>query len=208
MNIKEIIDAERKKWYAAVDEWPVNNMLDRIEAAVEQRIAELERPVEDDPSRVREDDGCPTENAVLRREWREMKQRIAELERPVEDADIRRTLVRLYNTGYKAGHHYTVEGVYSDIHYSDMDTYHEENLEGDENFEAMLAILHRERSRADKAEQRIAELEKQNIDLLEEVVDALQDVVFFSPRPTTTSAHADKVLPRYEQQLKKARGEV
>ena len=55
---------------------------------------------------------------------------------------------------------------------------------------------------------KIAELEKQNIDLLEEVVDALRDVVFFVPRPTTTSAHADKVLPRYEQQLKKARGEV
>ena len=55
---------------------------------------------------------------------------------------------------------------------------------------------------------RIAELEAQNIDLLEEVVDALQDVVFFVPRPTTTSAHADKVLPKYEQQLKKARGEA
>ena len=55
---------------------------------------------------------------------------------------------------------------------------------------------------------RIAELEAQNLDLLEEVVDALRDVVFFVPRPTTTSAHADKVLPRYEQQLKKLRGEA
>ena len=57
------------------------------------------------------------------------------------------------------------------------------------------------------ANKRIAELEAQNRNLLEEVVDALQDVVFYVPRPTTTSAHADKVLPKYEQQLKQLRGE-
>jgi hypothetical protein len=33
-----------------------------------------------DPQSCREDDGCPTEGAVLRREWRAMKARIAELE--------------------------------------------------------------------------------------------------------------------------------
>ena len=62
MSIKEIIAAERKNWYAAVNEWPVNDMLDRIEAAVDkmenalvryeaddvrylQRIAELEAQI-------------------------------------------------------------------------------------------------------------------------------------------------------------------
>jgi hypothetical protein len=34
-------------------------------------------------------------------------------------------LVRLYNAGYKAGHHDTVEGQYTDIFEVDMDSYHE-----------------------------------------------------------------------------------
>ena len=33
-----------------------------------------------------------------------------------------------YNSGYHAGHHYTVEGGYVDIHSSDMDTYHAEEV--------------------------------------------------------------------------------
>ena len=59
----------------------------------------------------------------------------------------------------------------------------------------------------DDAIQRIAELEAQNLELLEEVVDALQDVVAYAPRPTATSKHADEALAKYEQQLK-ARGEA
>lgn len=34
--------------------------------------------------------------------------------------------MRLYNSGYKAGHHDTVEAAYIDIHNEDMDNYHEE----------------------------------------------------------------------------------
>lgn len=37
-------------------------------------------------------------------------------------------LVRLYNAGYKAGHHATVEGTYTDIFEEDMETYHEEEV--------------------------------------------------------------------------------
>lgn len=37
--------------------------------------------------------------------------------------------VRLYNLGYAAGHHDTVEGCYADIHHSDMDSYHIEEVE-------------------------------------------------------------------------------
>ena len=35
-------------------------------------------------------------------------------------------LVRLYNAGYKAGHHDTVEGQYTDIFEVDMDSYHKD----------------------------------------------------------------------------------
>lgn len=38
-------------------------------------------------------------------------------------------LIRIYNTGYKAGHHYTVEGGYADIFECDMETYHAEEVE-------------------------------------------------------------------------------
>lgn len=34
------------------------------------------------------------------------------------------TAVRIYNSGYMAGHHDTVEGQFTDIHHSDMATYH------------------------------------------------------------------------------------
>ena len=36
--------------------------------------------------------------------------------------------VHIYNSGYHAGHHHTVEGGYVDIHSSDMDTYHAEEV--------------------------------------------------------------------------------
>lgn len=36
------------------------------------------------------------------------------------------SLVRIYNAGYKAGHHDTVEGGYVDVFECDMETYHEE----------------------------------------------------------------------------------
>ena len=35
-------------------------------------------------------------------------------------------MVRLYNQGYYAGHHDTVEGGFVPIHSCDMDTYHED----------------------------------------------------------------------------------
>ncbi len=38
-------------------------------------------------------------------------------------------LVRLYNAGYKAGHHDTVEGQYTDIFEVDMDSYHEDEVD-------------------------------------------------------------------------------
>ena len=37
-------------------------------------------------------------------------------------------LVRLFNAGYKAGHHDTVEGQYTDIFEEDMETFHEEEV--------------------------------------------------------------------------------
>ena len=36
--------------------------------------------------------------------------------------------VHIYNSGYHAGHHDTVEGRYVDIHISDMGTYHAEEV--------------------------------------------------------------------------------
>jgi hypothetical protein len=38
-------------------------------------------------------------------------------------------LIKLYNTGYKAGHHDTVEGQYTDIFEVDMDSYHEDDVD-------------------------------------------------------------------------------
>jgi len=35
-------------------------------------------------------------------------------------------LIRLYNSGYRAGHEDTVEGVYTDVLPVDMDTYHDD----------------------------------------------------------------------------------
>lgn len=38
-------------------------------------------------------------------------------------------LIRMYNLGYLAGHNDTVEGVFTDIYNSDMETYHSEVVE-------------------------------------------------------------------------------
>jgi hypothetical protein len=37
-------------------------------------------------------------------------------------------LIRTFNAGYMLGHHDTVEGVFTDIHSSDMDTYHADEV--------------------------------------------------------------------------------
>ena len=46
-----------------------------------------------------------------------------------ECAKLRSLMVRIYNSGYHAGHHDTVEAGYVDIHDCDMDTYHAETVE-------------------------------------------------------------------------------
>jgi hypothetical protein len=38
-------------------------------------------------------------------------------------------LIKLYNAGYKTGHHDTVEGQYTDIFEVDMDSYHEDDVD-------------------------------------------------------------------------------
>ena len=45
-----------------------------------------------------------------------------------ELAALKDAAVHIYNSGYHAGHHYTVEGGYVDIHPSDMGTYHAEEV--------------------------------------------------------------------------------
>ena len=44
-------------------------------------------------------------------------------------AEVEAQSVHVYNSGYHAGHHDTVEGRYVDIHPSDMDSYHAEEVE-------------------------------------------------------------------------------
>lgn len=39
-------------------------------------------------------------------------------------------IIHIYNSGYHAGHHDTVEGQYTDILSCDMDTYHEDVVRG------------------------------------------------------------------------------
>jgi hypothetical protein len=46
-----------------------------------------------------------------------------------ENERLRLLMVRIYNSGYHAGHHDTVEAGYVDIHDCDMDTYHAETVE-------------------------------------------------------------------------------
>jgi len=45
-----------------------------------------------------------------------------------EIAALKAASVHIYNSGYQAGHHDTVEGRYVDIHPSDMDSYHAEEV--------------------------------------------------------------------------------
>lgn len=45
-----------------------------------------------------------------------------------ELAALKTAAVHIYNSGYHAGHHYTVEGGYVDIHSNDMDSYHAEEV--------------------------------------------------------------------------------
>jgi hypothetical protein len=52
------------------------------------------------------------------------EQQIASLQ--AENAKLRKATIRLYNSGYHAGHHDTVEGGYTDILQCDMDTYHDD----------------------------------------------------------------------------------
>ena len=54
-------------------------------------------------------------------------------------------IIHIYNSGYHAGHHNTVEGRYTDIFSCDMDTYHEDvvfdliaELDGHEPKERMI----------------------------------------------------------------------
>jgi len=46
-----------------------------------------------------------------------------------ENKILKKRSVHIYNSGYKAGHHDSVEGGYVCIYYSDMDSYHEEEVE-------------------------------------------------------------------------------
>ena len=58
--------------------------------------------------------------------FKQVRMRIEALE--AEVAALKGASVHIYNSGYHAGHHYTVEGGYVDIHPSDMDTYHAEEV--------------------------------------------------------------------------------
>lgn len=64
--------------------------------------------------------------------------------REVSDEDVLGALTRLYTSGYKAGHHYTVEAGYTDVVYSDSSTYFREELVEllkDSDYEAITAAL-------------------------------------------------------------------
>ena len=84
MESKELIQALRSD-----AEWVPNTLEDHLDAAanaLDALLAEVERlnsemqlentqPESD--GKCREDDGCPTENAVLRREWRKLTEQLA-----------------------------------------------------------------------------------------------------------------------------------
>lgn len=46
-----------------------------------------------------------------------------------ENAGLKSLSVKLYNYGYLNGHHHTVEGYFTDIHRSDIDSYHSDVVE-------------------------------------------------------------------------------
>ena len=52
--------------------------------------------------------------------------------------------VRIYNSGYMAGHNDTVEAIFTDIYPCDMDTYHEEEV-------AELVVELREQEQSDES---------------------------------------------------------
>jgi hypothetical protein len=64
----------------------------------------------------------PAQGDILARAADEMEGLRAEL------AALKAASVHIYNSGYQAGHHYTVEGGYTDIHSSDMDSYHADEV--------------------------------------------------------------------------------
>jgi len=43
--------------------------------------------------------------------------------------NLKKLLITIYNSGYHAGHHDTVESIYVNILDCDMDSYHEEEVE-------------------------------------------------------------------------------
>jgi len=51
-----------------------------------------------------------------------------DLSEPPRSALDLQAVIRLYNTGYHAGHEDTVESAYTDIQPCDMDTYHKEEV--------------------------------------------------------------------------------
>ena len=56
----------------------------------------------------------------------EYEERIKNLKE--ELAELKEAAAHIYNSGYHAGHHDTVEGRYVDIVPTDMDTYHAEEI--------------------------------------------------------------------------------
>ena len=83
---------------------------------------------------------CADENAALRARAARLEDEIAQrqdteasLTKWVHDLGeeldaLKEAAVHIYNSGYHAGHHDTVEGRYVDIHISDMGTYHTEEV--------------------------------------------------------------------------------
>lgn len=59
--------------------------------------------------------------------------------------------------------------------------------------------------RFEKANRTNAELETRHFDLLEEIVDALHDVISYAPPCTITAEYAEQKLPEYQQELSKAK---
>jgi len=58
--------------------------------------------------------------------WQENRRENERLQ--AENARLRTAAIHIYNSGYHAGHHDTVEGRYVDIYSADMDSYHAEEV--------------------------------------------------------------------------------
>lgn len=50
------------------------------------------------------------------------------LRQEIGEVTLEELLCIIYNSGYKAGHHYTVEGGYTDVVYRDYGEYHREEV--------------------------------------------------------------------------------